>query len=503
MGRGEIGMREGEENLFLFARWHSFEEKDLIAARRRDASLRLRACSTPTCRSSPLSRNAHLTPCLAVAGPVETNLSSHRPVETVARPLKYRISLFGFPFVRLLEEKPSGWGDETRNGMEEKLLGWGDETRNEISDVKRAFSLRKTPTIIIENRFIENVKSLRVDALCLLLSMANVGAYSDILVLDMVGGLLTGSVAERLGGTGFVCSTYFGTMQNPIDIVRMFNFSSDVNSRIVQVPFSDLCLEHKNGETTGHHGNQISETSTNDSLSSSDSLILKSCMHVSEDAAFEEVNVSSEISGASQEISYHKNSWQASQETHLSPDVESEQDNSITFTVEKYITPGRRASSEVIKLWKDKGFTSLIVAAPEIEVESVVAKLLPLLSYSAPFAIYHHCLQGFVTGYFGCTGAGSGMRACAGRAWPLGKGRCDREGGAVHRRAQPRGRGRSRVRGRWRGGLDERICAQGRSADGVRKRFHKSAWRSYTTRAKPLYVRQHSRRERVVDDMRA
>jgi tRNA (adenine58-N1)-methyltransferase non-catalytic subunit len=30
--------------------------------------------------------------------------------------------------------------------------------------------------------------------------MANVSSNSDILVVDMVGGLLTGAVAERLGG---------------------------------------------------------------------------------------------------------------------------------------------------------------------------------------------------------------------------------------------------------------------------------------------------------------
>jgi len=33
-----------------------------------------------------------------------------------------------------------------------------------------------------------------------LLSLANVTANSDILLVDMVGGLLTGAVAERLGG---------------------------------------------------------------------------------------------------------------------------------------------------------------------------------------------------------------------------------------------------------------------------------------------------------------
>jgi tRNA (adenine-N(1)-)-methyltransferase non-catalytic subunit len=41
---------------------------------------------------------------------------------------------------------------------------------------------------------------MRLDVLSLLLSMANVGAYSDVLVVDMVGGLVVGAVAERLGG---------------------------------------------------------------------------------------------------------------------------------------------------------------------------------------------------------------------------------------------------------------------------------------------------------------
>lgn len=40
-----------------------------------------------------------------------------------------------------------------------------------------------------------------MDALSLLLSLGNVTANSDILVVDMVGGLVTGAVAERLGGT--------------------------------------------------------------------------------------------------------------------------------------------------------------------------------------------------------------------------------------------------------------------------------------------------------------
>lgn len=41
---------------------------------------------------------------------------------------------------------------------------------------------------------------LRVDTLSLLLSLANITAHSDVLVLDMLDGVITGAVAERLGG---------------------------------------------------------------------------------------------------------------------------------------------------------------------------------------------------------------------------------------------------------------------------------------------------------------
>lgn len=49
---------------------------------------------------------------------------------------------------------------------------------------------------------------MRVDTLSLLLSMANIGAYSDVLVVDMVGGLIVGAVAERLGGKLYLSFTY-------------------------------------------------------------------------------------------------------------------------------------------------------------------------------------------------------------------------------------------------------------------------------------------------------
>jgi hypothetical protein len=44
------------------------------------------------------------------------------------------------------------------------------------------------------------IRFVRVDTLSLLLPMVNISAYSDVLVVDMVGGLVVGAVAEHLGG---------------------------------------------------------------------------------------------------------------------------------------------------------------------------------------------------------------------------------------------------------------------------------------------------------------
>ncbi|KAJ4965591.1 hypothetical protein NE237_017440 [Protea cynaroides] len=150
---------------------------------------------------------------------------------------------------------------------------------------------------------------LRVDTLSLLLSMANVCAYSDVLVVDMIGGILTGAVAERLGGAGYVCNTYFGGVPYPMDITRMFNFNNEISIRIVQTSLSELSsAQYKNSDQGTENGGK-----------------------------------------------------------------------------------------EVTNLWRENGFSSLIMAAPELDTWSAVQELLPLLSYSAPFAIYHQYLQPLAT----------------------------------------------------------------------------------------------------------
>ncbi|XP_054818816.1 uncharacterized protein LOC129318204 isoform X2 [Prosopis cineraria] len=210
------------------------------------------------------------------------------------------------------------------------------------------------------------IRFLRVDTLSLLLSMANVSSHSDIIVVDMVGGLLTGAVAERLGGTGFVCNSYLGTAPYSMDIVRIFNFSDEICKRIVRSPISDLLSQKESPEQILHRDDVCNmESLTSNQMSTS-------------------VTVD-EISGPSgNEIS-----------DQGAENVENT--NVPAIRACKSTKAGETAKKDTINLWKENGFSSLIIAAPDLDTWTLARDLLPLLSNSAPFAIYHQYLQPLAT----------------------------------------------------------------------------------------------------------
>ncbi|XP_062225106.1 uncharacterized protein LOC133923845 isoform X2 [Phragmites australis] len=234
---------------------------------------------------------------------------------------------------------------------------------------------------------------MRVDTLSLLLSMANIGPYSDVLVVDMVGGLVVGAVAERLGGTGYVCSTYLSKAPSSIDIIRMYNLSSDMASRIVQAPLSDLCSLQNPGNTPSvANGGTQGEVIEPIVVSAEDTQL--SLAQQGDTAVSDEKPPLSAEQPIDMEIS------EPSLDEHLVQDENSSLDckgNDGRSIASKSLKPGKTPSPEKMEYWKEHGFSSLIVASPDYEVESLVADLLPLLSYSAPFAIYHRNLQPLAT----------------------------------------------------------------------------------------------------------
>ncbi|KAF7026962.1 hypothetical protein CFC21_039042 [Triticum aestivum] len=234
---------------------------------------------------------------------------------------------------------------------------------------------------------------MRVDALSLLLSMANVGAYSDVLAVDMVGGLVVGAVAERLGGTGYVCSTYLGSAPSSIDIIRMYNLSSDMTSRIFQAPLGDLCSLQSVGDApsvlSGSIQCDVVEPAAvpDESLQSSPAKPINTTVSDGNAQSMTVQPINMEVPEPATDD--HLNQGDISMS-----DCKGSNGNSVA---PKAPRAGKAPSPEMMKYWGEHGFSSLIVAAPGHEVESVLADLLPLLSYSAPFAIYHQYLQPLAT----------------------------------------------------------------------------------------------------------
>nr|AML47760.1 putative tRNA (guanine-N(1)-)-methyltransferase [Triticum aestivum]AOZ21504.1 putative tRNA (guanine-N(1)-)-methyltransferase [Triticum aestivum] len=234
---------------------------------------------------------------------------------------------------------------------------------------------------------------MRVDALSLLLSMANVGAYSDVLAVDMVGGLVVGAVAERLGGTGYVCSTYLGSAPSSIDIIRMYNLSSDMTSRIFQAPLGDLCSLQSAGDAPSVLSGSIQSNVVEPAAVPDESLQSSPAKPINTEVSDGNAQ-SMTVQPINMEVPEPAMDDHLNQGDISMSDCKGSNGNSIA---PKAPRAGKAPSAERMKYWGEHGFSSLIVAAPDHEVESVVADLLPLLSYSAPFAIYHQYLQPLAT----------------------------------------------------------------------------------------------------------
>lgn len=107
---------------------------------------------------------------------------------------------------------------------------------------------RPTATSICEAMYVKHpgkIGGLRVDTLALMLSLANVGAYARVLIVETCGGLVTGAVAERLGGFGSITTAYLGDKPPSLPYIKTFNFPDQVEGIISRVALKELTEESK------------------------------------------------------------------------------------------------------------------------------------------------------------------------------------------------------------------------------------------------------------------
>ena len=62
----------------------------------------------------------------------------------------------------------------------------------------------------------------------------------QVLVLETCSGLVTGAVAERLGGFGHVCTTYVGDKCPPLEATRMLNFPDSIRDSMSTASLATL-----------------------------------------------------------------------------------------------------------------------------------------------------------------------------------------------------------------------------------------------------------------------
>eukprot|EP00850_Spirogloea_muscicola_P016400 SM000132S26915 [mRNA] locus=s132:303816:308600:- [translate_table: standard] len=262
---------------------------------------------------------------------------------------------------------------------------------------------------------------LRVDSLALLLNLANVGAHAEVLVVDGCGGLLTAAVAERLGGFGSVCSAYWGTRPASIDIVRLFNLDPCSASCIIRTSIAELIAARQSAALDPKVGQQAAVPMASPSAPgrcNEDSMAAGT--EQGERAAIEEMPIeavadeggrlpavpvahgeavlqmsASTVAGAAPAVQEENSEEDRSESHRLAHEVAEAASGSARSELQagKAGKAGRRAPPEQLQWWAQRGFTSLIVAAPSLQPLAIVEPLLLLLQLSGPFAIYHTHLQ--------------------------------------------------------------------------------------------------------------
>jgi tRNA (adenine-N(1)-)-methyltransferase non-catalytic subunit len=101
-------------------------------------------------------------------------------------------------------------------------------TRKQMKHQPRCRMVRCTPATLCEAVYMKDprkVMNMREDTLGQILSYSNVGAGCRALVLETTLGVVTGAIAQRMGGYGKIFSVYSGQQPSFTDILQKFNLS--------------------------------------------------------------------------------------------------------------------------------------------------------------------------------------------------------------------------------------------------------------------------------------
>lgn len=228
----------------------------------------------------------------------------------------------------------------------------------------RCRARRPTPRAVCEAYFHKQPAAtnyVRYDALGMLLALGNVGAEAQPLVVETCGGLIVGAVAERLGGRGRVVAGHTGATSPSLDIARLMNLGDAERESIATAPVTELIAARARHGEEGGEGEEVAKEDSGkaDGVDGAEG----DKAEVGKDAEGDKAEVGDKVPRERPE------GWRSRRIESASPDL-----------IRDLASPAQ-------------GFTSLIFAAPALDPATALAKLLPLLAPSAPFAVWSYAAQ--------------------------------------------------------------------------------------------------------------
>ena len=118
--------------------------------------------------------------------------------------------------------------------------------RKQMKYQPRCRMVRCTALSICEALFLKDqrkIMNMREDTLGQILSYSNISAGCQALVFETAMGVVTGAVAERMGGYGKVCSVYTGQQPSYLEMLNRFNLSFAEHHSIKWVHSGDVFAE--------------------------------------------------------------------------------------------------------------------------------------------------------------------------------------------------------------------------------------------------------------------
>ena len=227
---------------------------------------------------------------------------------------------------------------------------------------------------------------MRYDALGMMLSLGNVGAHAQPLIVETCGGLVVSAAAERQGGHGKICAGHTGKNCNSLDVTRLMNMTDAARESIITAPLTEL-LRLRGGSGSGGGGGG--------GVDGGDAKMEDAAAEVVEGAGVQSrprtdagaEAAKGEMKAEEKEKNNNEKEGGGGGDSGKPQRERPEGWRSRRIAAATPDDIARLASS------RSEGFTSLLLAAPALDPGATLKRLLPLLAPSAPFVAWCYAAQ--------------------------------------------------------------------------------------------------------------